>query len=227
MTMKIYDISMEIREGMPVYKDKEEKKFKFVVTGTLENGANESKLEIGSHTGTHADAYFHMLEKGKKMEEMDINKFIGECIVLDFSNNKDKITVKDFNNTISNKAKNNEKNTMKNKKKDKIIKKNDIVLLKTMAKPLKEFDKNYIYLDMGGAEFLARKKVKCVGIDNLSIERDQPEHETHKTLFNKDIPIIEGLELSKIKPGRYFFVGLPLKVKGGDGSPIRAVLVEK
>ena len=87
---------MEIREGMTVYKNKEGKKFKFVATGSLENGANESKLYIESHTGTHADAYFHMLAKGKTMEKMDVGKFIGDCVVLDFSNKKDKITVEDL-----------------------------------------------------------------------------------------------------------------------------------
>ncbi len=205
--MKIYDISMEIKNDMAVYKNKKETRPKIKVTSTLKQGANESRLGIESHTGTHADAYFHMLAKGTTIEKIDINKFIGDCIVLDFSNKKDKITIKDFN---------------KNK-----IKKNDIVLLKTRNKSLKKFGKNYIYLDETGAKYLAGKKVKCVGIDNLSIERDQPKYDTHKILFNKNIPIVEGLDLSKIKQGRYFFVGLPLKIKHGDGSPVRAVLVEK
>jgi|TARA_B100001964_G_scaffold223674_2_gene269802 arylformamidase len=209
--MKVYDISMEIREGMTVYKNKEGKKFKFVATGSLENGANESKLYIESHTGTHADAYFHMLAKGKTMEKMDVGKFIGDCVVLDFSNKKDKITVEDLST----------------KKISSSIKKNDIVILKTMKKPLKKWDGNYTYLDKTGAKYLAGKKVKCVGVENLSIERNSPNHDTHKILFNKDIPIIEGLEVCNVKAGRYFFVGLPLKIKGGDGSPIRAVLVEK
>jgi arylformamidase len=209
--MKIYDISMEIREGMVIYKNKPEKKPTIKVTRTLKQGSNESKLEIESHTGTHADAYFHMLTKGKTMEKMDLGKFIGDCVVLDFTKVK--------NNTIS------IKNLQKNKKLK--INKHDIVLLKTRNKPLKKYNKNFTYLDKTGAKFLAKKEVKCVGIDNLGIERNQPKHETHKILFNKDIPVIEGLELSKIKVGRYFFVGLPLKIKHGDGSPIRAVLVEK
>jgi|TARA_B100000315_G_scaffold126024_2_gene115740 arylformamidase len=214
--MKIYDISMEIREDMAVYKDREEKSPRITVTRELNQGANESRLEFESHTGTHADAYFHMLAQGKTIEKIPLNKFMGNCVVLDFSSIKDKITIKDFNKIISNKTKN----------KKIIIKKNDIVLLKTRNKPLTKFDFKFTYLDKSGARFLAGKKIKCVGIDDLGIERNQSGHETHKILFKKDIVVVEGLELSKINAGRYFFIGLPLKIKRGDGSPIRAVLVK-
>lgn len=211
--MKIYDISMEINESMAVYKGREEKRPRITVTRELNQGANESKLEIESHTGTHADAYFHMLAGGKTIEKIPLNKFMGNCVVLDFSSMKNKITIKDFNKIISN----------KNKKI--IIKKDDIVLLKTRRKPLKKFDFNFTYLDKTGARFLAGKKIKLIGIDNLGIERNQSGHETHKILFKKNIAVVEGLELSKINAGRYFFIGLPLKVKGGDAGLVRAVLV--
>lgn len=199
---------MEISRTMPVYKDKTEKKPKVKVTRTLKQGSNESKIDLELHTGTHADAYFHMLSKGKKIDKINLNKFIGDSIVLDFTKIKDKITEKSLKK-------------IKNK-----IKKNDIVLFKTRKKIMKRFNYNFTYLDKDAAKLLVNKKVKTVGIDGLGIERNQPNHETHKILFNKKIPIIEGLELSKIKPGRYFFVGLPLKIKDGDASPIRAVLVK-
>ena len=208
--MKIYDISMEIREDMPVYKNKAEKKPELKITRTLKHGANESKLMLDSHIGTHADAFFHMLTNGKTIEKIPLEKFIGSCIVLDFTKAKGKITINDI-----------KKNNNSNK-----IKKDDIVLLKTRKNPMKKFDYNFAYLEKTAAKFLKDKQVKLVGIDQLGIERAQPKHETHAILFRKNIPIIEGLELSKIKPGRYFFIGLPLKLKGGDASPIRAVLVE-
>ena len=100
--MKIYDISMEIRKDMAVYKDKKEKKPKIIVTRTLNKGANESRLDIESHTGTHADAFFHMTAKGSTIEKISLDKFIGECIVLDFSSIKDKITIKTFSKIIKN-----------------------------------------------------------------------------------------------------------------------------
>jgi arylformamidase len=155
-----------------------------------------------------------MLINGETIEKININKFIGDSVVIDFTKTKNKIAIEDFLN-------NNKKNGIRNK-----IKKNDIVLLKTRNKPLKKFNKNFTYLDKTGAKFLADKKIKCVGIDNFGIERNQPDHETHKILFRNKIPIVEGLELSKIRAGRYFFVGLPLKIKNADGAPVRAILVK-
>jgi arylformamidase len=38
--------------------------------------------------------------------------------------------------------------------------------------------------------------------------------------------ILEGLELDNVKAGEYFLSAAPIKIKGADGSPVRAVLVE-
>lgn len=207
--MKIFDISMEISENMPVYKNRLEKRPKISITRTLKEGANESKLDIFVHTGSHVDAPYHVLENGKTIDELSPEKFIGKAVVLDFTKVKNSIT----------------KNSLR---KTKIkIQKDDIVLLKTKNKLGKDFDFNFTYLEKSGAEYLASRKIKAVGIDSLGIERDQPSHLTHKILAKKNIPIFEGLDLSKIKQGRYFFHGLPLKIRKGDASPVRAVLVKE
>lgn len=206
--MKIYDISLTISEGMAVYKDNPRKKPRITFTRTIKDCPNELRIDMDSHTGTHADAPYHMINEGKKIDKINLDSFIGDCIIIDFTKAKNKITDKDF--------------IKKNIK----IKKNYIVLLKTKNKVEDKFDFNFVYLDKTGAKYLANKKVKAVGIDNLGIERNQPEHDTHIILLQKNIPIIEGLDLSKIKEGRYFFIGLPLKIKEGDASPIRAVLIE-
>lgn len=205
--MKIYDLSPEISESMAVYKNRLEKRPKITITRTIKEGANESKLDIYVHTGSHVDAPYHVLQDGKTIEKISLDKFMGKAVVLDFTKVKGAIT----------------KNHLKNKK----ILKNKIVLLKTKNKLEKSFNPNFTYLEKSGAEFLASKKIKAVGIDNLGIERSQPNHETHKILAKSNIPIFEGLNLSKVKEGRYFFHGLPLKIRKGDASPIRAVLVEQ
>lgn len=205
--MKLYDLSPEISEGMCVYKDKLEKKPKLTATRTLKEGANESRLEIDAHTGSHVDAPYHFLESGRTIEKISLDKFIGKAVVLDFTEIKDKIITKKL-----------------------LLKKNffadDIILLKTKILPDEFFNPEFIYLDQSGAKFLASKKIKAVGIDSLGIERSQPNHETHKILLKNNIPIFEGLDLSKVKEGKYFFYGFPLKIRKGDASPVRAVLVD-
>lgn len=205
--LAIFDISREISEDMAVYKNKKENAPTISKTRTLKEGANESRLDIAIHTGSHVDAPYHMIEKGKTIDKLSPEKFMGKCIVFDFTKIKESITKKPFKN-------------LKIK-----IQKNDVVLLKTKNKLEKTFDFNFVYLDKTGAEFLVSKKIKAVGIDSLGIERNQPSHAAHKILLEKNILIFEGLDLSKVKQGRYFFHGLPLKIKNGDGSPVRAVLV--
>ena len=207
MRIKIYDISLLISEGMAVYKDKPEKKPKIIAVRS--GGINESRLDLDSHTATHADAPYHMIEEGKKINEIGLDRFIGNCIVIDFTNINDSIKAKDF------------------KKYKKEIIKEDIVLLKTKNGVDNKFNPNFAYLDKSGASFLASKKIKAVGIDALGIERSQPKHDTHIILLGKNIPIIEGLDLSKIKEGRFFFIGFPLKIKDGDAAPMRAVLIDE
>ena len=206
--MKIYDLSPEISEHMAVYKNRLEKRPKIAVTRTIKQGANESKLDIYVHTGSHVDAPYHVLKNGKTIEKISLDKFFGKCIVLDFTKLKNSITKNDF------------------KKIKTKIQKADIVLLKTKNKLEKSFNQNFTYLEKTGAEYLAYRKIKAVGIDSLGIERGQPNHETHKILAGKNIPIFEGLELSKVKQGRYLFYGFPLKIRKGDASPVRAILVK-
>ena len=207
--MKIYDLSPEISENMAVYKNKIGKKPKITITRTLKDGANESRLEIDAHTGSHVDAPYHFFQNGKAIDEIYLDKFMGKCIVLDFTKIKESII----------------KLNLKNLKIK--IQKNDIVLLKTKNKLDKKFNFNFVYLEKSGAQFLASKKIKAVGIDNLGIERNQISHDTHKILLKNNIPIFEGLNLSKVNQGRYFFHGLPLKIRKGDASPVRAVLIKQ
>lgn len=204
--MKIHDISIIIKENMVVWKDREHKKPKFRTTSKYEdNGVNESRIDMDLHTGTHADAPFHMVKSGKKMDEIPLDKFIGKCKVLDLTNAKGKIT----------------ENILKKFE----INKGDIILIKTKNKPEAKFDMKFPFVDKSGAEYLAKRKIRTLGVDSLGVERDQPDHDTHKLLFGSNIAVIEGLELSKIKQGEYFLVALPLKING-DAAPSRAVLVE-
>ncbi len=205
--MKIYDLSPLIYDSMAVWRNLPEKRSRVIVTKTIKDGSNESKIEIEAHAGSHVDAPYHFLSRGKTIEKISLEKFMGTAIVLDFTKIENVIT----------------KNHLKNKK----INKNDIVLLKTKNKPDKQFNFSFTYLEKSGAEYLASKKVKAVGIDSLGIEREQPNHETHKLLLKNNIPIFEGLDLSKVKQGNYFFYGLPLKIKKGDASPVRAILLKR
>jgi arylformamidase len=65
-----------------------------------------------------------------------------------------------------------------------------------------------------------------VGIDYITIERYGDEaFPSHHTILGKGIPVLEGLDLKEVPPGRYTLICLPLKIKGAEASPVRAILV--
>lgn len=209
--MDIIDISMEIHPEMTVYKNREEKRPRFEITRSISRGdkANESRICLDSHTGTHVDAYRHFLAQGDPISRISLDHFTGPCRVLDLTHLDNRITAEDL--------------------KEKQIKPHNIILLKTKNsfRKGKEFDFEFIYLEKTGAKYLADLNVKSVGIDALGIEREQPGGETHKILLSNGIPIIEGLVLKEAEEGDYTLYCLPLKLKGLDAAPARAILVRE
>ena len=204
--MKIYDISMEISYEMPVYKGRAEKRPIFKVDSDFKSGSSyETRLDMNLHTGTHLDAPLHMIEGEKNLDSFNLDKVITKCRVIDLTDAVEKIS----------------KVHLETKK----IQTGDFILLKTQNSTENILENDFIYLDETGAEYLRDKKIKGVGIDALGIERAQPGHETHKILFNAGIVIIEGLKLDEVDEGEYFLFAAPLKIKGVEASPVRAVLI--
>ena len=91
-----------------------------------------------------------------------------------------------------------------------------------------QFDEDFISVGVTGADVLIKKKVKLVGVDYLSVESFHApfEHPVHKKLLGAGMVVVEGLNLSAIKAGEYELICMPLKIKHGDGTPVRAALRE-
>ncbi|HHY47396.1 MAG TPA: cyclase family protein [Firmicutes bacterium] len=204
--MIVYDISMPIFRGMPVYKNEGKRQPDFERIRDYNEGAAETRLHIDSHTGTHLDAPSHMIPGGLAIHELPLDALVGECRILDLSYVEDRITA-DHLRTED-------------------IAPGEFVLLKTRNSDVEGFDPGFVYLAPDAAEFLAGVPVRGVGIDALSVERNQPGHPTHITLFRGGVLVLEGLRLSGVAPGRYFLVAAPLKVIGMDGVPARVFLLE-
>ncbi len=207
--MKIIDISWPITENITEYKDRTTIKLT-PVKSFLQDGVNETLITLHGHTGTHVDAPLHMLPDGNPIEKIELNKLIGECQVLDLTKVETKITKQDL---------------LKYK-----IKENQIILLKTKnsyLEPTEQFNYNFVYLGLSGAEYLASKNIKAIGIDYLGIERNQPNHPVHKIFLKTNVPIIEGLRLKRADEQIYEFCCLPMLIPNLDSAPARAILIKK
>jgi arylformamidase len=201
----IIDISLPIFAKMIVYPKNAPVQIKPMKTAS----SYLSQVSFSSHTGTHVDAPRHILKTGSGVDKISLKQIIGQCRVLDLTAVKKSIKTEDL--------------------KKYQIKKGERILVKTKnsQQGFKKFYKNYIYLDGEAADYLALKKISLFGIDYLSVKQfGSPDIRPHTSLLKRNIVIFEGLDLSKVKAGKYFFIGLPLKFKDLDGAPARAVLIK-
>jgi arylformamidase len=207
----IYDVSVPITSTMPVWPS--DPPVKLTPTSHLARDKSHTvrvtKVEMGSHTGTHIDAPWHMVEGGRRLNQIPLETLMGPATVLDVPGVKS-------------------------------LKRSDIenfdlsgverVLFKTENSQHwndAKFYEQFVYLEPEAAEFLVSRGIKLVGIDYLSIDEFKSEsHPTHFVLLKRNVVIIEGLNLSRVPPGRYHMIALPLNLQDVDGAPTRVILVE-
>lgn len=201
---ELIDVSMPITRNMAVYKNKEENRPRLEVTGNPRTGVTESVIKLNLHTGTHLEFPLHMIPGGDDSAGYSLKDMIIPCKVLDFTSVQEMITIAEL--------------------KEKEIGKNDFILLKTKNSFSHSFDPEFIFLEKSGAKYLVQRRIKGVGIDSLGIERNQPDHPTHKILLKNKVIIIEGLRLENVQEGFYTMFAAALNIPGAEASPVRVLL---
>jgi arylformamidase len=207
--VKLIDVSVPIHDAMTVYRGNPPVRIRPAMT-LRRNGVNLSELCLGSHTGTHVDAPNHFVKGGKGIDQLDLGRFIGPAWVADLRRVKAGITAADL-------------------EKARIPRTSRRVLLRTRNSrwwhPARAFRTDFVYLAPDGADWLVERGARLVGIDYLSIEGyGVPGAPTHKRLLGAGIPILEGLDLFNVRPGRWQMAAFPLRIKDGDAGLTRAVL---
>jgi arylformamidase len=206
----IYDVSMPIREGMPFWPGNPP--FRRVVTHVLgKDGSpvNQTRLEMGSHCGTHIDAPWHFEADGYRTDSVPIEHLIGPARLLHFPA-QDCVDARDLEPLDWTGV--------------------ERVLFRTRNSDHwargGAFDEKFCYLSPEGARFLASRKLKLVGIDSLGIERyGSSDFGAHHHLLRNGITVLEGLSLADAPPGDYQLFCGPLRIAGNEGAPARAFLV--
>ena len=208
--MRIFDISVDLHNGMPVFPGDPAPDIKRVLS-MPKDAANVSFLRMGSHTGTHVDPPLHFVENGMPIDKIPLDHLYGKAQVLDLTHVELEhgITAEDLE-----RARPTEK----------------ILLFKTKNSQLwqyTEFHTNFVYLDESGAKWIVDNQIKTIAIDYLSIASYKSGEAVHKKLLGAEVTIVEGVNLSEVSPGIYTYAGLPVKIKDGDGAPARAILVKE
>ena len=204
--MKIFDISVDLYQGMPTFPGDPAPVIKRILE-ISRDAANVSIISMGTHTGTHVDPPLHFVEGGLPVDKIPLNHLYGEAEVLDLTHVKKAISAADLERAHEN-----------------------ILLLKTRNSRLwefTEFHRDYVYLDKSAAQWLIDNHVWTLAIDYLSIGSFDGGETVHRMLLKNGITVVEGVNLSAVEPGKYIFACLPIKIKDGDGGPARAILIKE
>jgi arylformamidase len=161
------------------------------------------------HAGTHIDAPRHFLADGATIETLPLEVCLGPAYVAYLPEVK-VITAGDL---------------------DRLALEAGVsrLLLKTAnsnlwAAGVRDFQARFVDLSPDAARWLVQRRVRLVGIDYLSVERPKDDYEVHRILMTAGVVILETLDLSRVAPGWYELICLPLPLAGAEASPTRAVL---
>ena len=190
--------------------------FRFRATNEIAKGAsvNLGAITMSVHNGTHADAGFHFDPKGESIEKAPLDIYLGRATVVDlaqtFLRSKEKhlITTEDLAPHAEEIAATSRLLVKTGRWGDSTIFPNQIPVIAADV-----------------PAWLQKNGVKLLGLDLPSMDEiDSKSLQNHHALARAGVAIVESLDLSQVAPGIYNLAALPLKIAGGDGAPMRAIL---
>ncbi|OYD09098.1 cyclase family protein [Paludifilum halophilum] len=224
MGFRLIDLSQEIYQGMPVFPLHQ----KTMIFPNISHEESEEQigfpfatnnLLINEHGPTHTDATYEFDPEGKTIDEMPLDYFYGPAICLDVSrvSPDEYIRPRDLQQALD--------------RASLTIEKGDIVLLYTghynRAYGTSEWLTRYTGLDYEAAKWLAERGVVNIGVDSPSVDKpEDPRYSGHLVCREYSMSNTENLcNLDRVAGKRFVYFGLPLRIRKGTGSPVRAVAV--
>jgi kynurenine formamidase len=223
---RLIDLSQALEEHMPTYPT--HSRYFHNLWGSYWHGARALtyQLVINEHNGTHVDAPAHFISDAKPhahvtIENVPLESLIGRGVRVDCRTMKEgDYVLKDFLTAWE--------------AAHGALSAGDIVLFNfgwSAHWALRPNEQRYLNdwpgVSMETAEYLLEKKVAAIGVDTLS--PDPPaalaSKPIHPVVLEKQVLIIENLTNLEQLPDFFLFLALPLKIRGGSGSPIRAVAI--
>jgi len=201
----IIDISPPVSESLPVWPG--ERPFEREIRMEIAEGdpVNLSSIRLSPHLGAHADAPWHFAGEGRRIDEQDLEIYVGDCQVIRVdaapgqSIRPDDLPVPVEAPRV-------------------------LIRTETFGDP-DRFDEDFAALSPELIAHLASRGVRLVGVDTAGVDLLSAEDlVVHRACHEHDVAILERLLLRDVSPGRYELIALPLRIVGLDGSPVRAVL---
>ncbi len=211
---KIFDLTVDVKTNMPCWPTNPLVRVDPIGVLTRD-GYSVERYESVTHTGTHIDAPYHMIDNAMTVDQIPLKQIIGigYCIKPEFKGDEihvdalEKVWKPQFDNSI--------------------------ILINTGWDKKRGFTKEFQYdfpgLSDDTVDFFVKHSPKVIGIDSLGIDPySHSDFRVHKSLLSHDIVFIEDLaNLDQLEKEReYTVVALPLKLHGASGSMARVVAME-
>ena len=205
---RLWDISQTLAPGVPVWPGEPAFALESMATISADCPVNVGVMHSSLHAGTHADAPRHYACDGPSSAECDLAPYLGRCLVIDVRHAGSRVEVDDLCWPALVGA--------------------ERVLLRTYASfPATEWDSHFTAISHEVIARLHTLGVRLIGTDAASLDPETSKTlDAHHAVHAGDLRILEGLVLDDVPPGEYELIALPLKIAGGDASPVRAILRE-
>jgi len=205
---KIWDISPPIDSSSPVFPGDTPFQMKWSAQIAADCPVNVSAITLSPHVGSHADAPLHYDPEGAAIGQVDLQTYIGPCRVIHAIGVGPLITVQHLAHQLHNVP--------------------ERLVLRTYATfPTHQFDSQLTAFAPETLHALADLGVKLIGIDSASIDpANSKTLDSHQVIRQRNMRVLENLQLDHIEQGDYELIALPLKLMSADASPVRAILRE-
>lgn len=204
----IIDISPVISPKMAVFPGDTPFKEEFLMDMKKGDHLTLSKITTTVHLGAHTDAPSHYSADGHSMEMRSLHYYLGSAQVIHVDlPKKARLLKKDIAHIKLEAPR---------------------ILFKTKSFPNPDqWNSDFNSLSAELIDYLVSQNIILVGIDTPSVDPSDDELlETHNAIYKNDMAILEGIVLDHVDAGLYQLIALPLKMKGADASPVRAVLIK-
>jgi arylformamidase len=206
--MTIIDISQPISPETAVFPGDTPFSREWVMRIEDGSSCNVSTMRMSVHCGTHTDAPLHFDGRGADMASVDLDPYIGPCRVIEVRGAGDPPLVPAVELTA-----------------DRLRGVRRVLLRTSDRSGWDRFDPTFTAVGPQAAQALVRAGVVLVGIDTPSVDHaDSKDLAGHHVLLRGGVAILENLDLSRVEPGDYELIALPLRIVGSDSSPVRAIL---
>ena len=196
--MKIYDISQEVFQ-CAIFPGDEAPERRVVETIDGVSICNLTVFSMCAHNGTHVDAPYHFYNEGKTIDQLDLERVVGECFVT-FCEGL--VTAAKAKEILNNAKRINEEAAKR------ILIGGDAVVT------------------LEAAQVFAQAGIFLIGNESQTVGPMEAPAKVHYELLKAEVVLLEGIRLRGIEEGVYWLNAAPLNLEQADGAPCRAILIK-